>query len=241
MSKTPPKEPLSALEARIAHHFKDESLLVRALTHVSAIPPDMGRAATYQRLEFLGDRVLGLAICDLLIAAYPAADEGELSRRLAELVRKESCAAIAVLWQVGPHMRLGAGEAQSGGRRNKAILADMCEALIGAVFLDGGFLAARSVVENAFGERLKASHTAPRDAKTALQEWAQGKALPMPAYQLIQRSGPDHAPQFHIEVSVEGFEPASGSGSSKRIAEQAAAQAFLVREQMIPAGSDHAG
>ena len=143
-----------ALEERLGYAFKDRDLLVLALTHVSA--PGAGTGVSYQRLEFLGDRVLGLAIAELLYRTYPEAAEGELSRRLADLVRRESCAEVALAWDVGPHLRLGAGEVHSGGRRNQAILADACESIIGAVFLDGGYEPARGLVERAFAGRLAA-------------------------------------------------------------------------------------
>ena len=123
----------------------------------------------YQRLEFLGDRVLGLAVAEMLSRAVPKAPEGELSRRLSDLVRRESCAAVAEAWGVGPHLLLGTGEAQSGGRANRAILSDVTESILGAVFLDSGYEAARALVERALGEQVKASDRAPRDAKTALQ------------------------------------------------------------------------
>jgi ribonuclease-3 len=217
------------LEQRIGHVFSDPSLLKLALTHVSA---SNDRLVSYQRLEFLGDRVLGLAVSDMLFSAFPQAEEGELSRRLADLVRKESCADVAGDWQVGPYLRLGEAEAHAGGARKTAILGDICEAIIGAVFLDGGFSAARQLVERSFGERMRKPGRSLRDAKTTLQEWAQARGLPTPAYALASRSGPDHAPHFTIAVSVEGFVPQEAGGGSKRIAEQAAAEAFMVREQI---------
>jgi ribonuclease-3 len=217
-----------ALEERLGYRFQDPSLLSQALTHVSATGgPDRG---TYQRLEFLGDRVLGLAVAEMLYRAFPDASEGELSRRLAELVRRESCAEVALAWDVGPHLRLGPGEVHSGGRRNKAILADVCESLIGAVCLDGGYEAARALIERAFAERVLAPRRPLRDAKTALQEWAQGRGLAAPTYAVVEQVGPDHAPHFRVSARVPGHESAIGSGRSKRAAEQHAAQTFLVRE-----------
>jgi len=219
-------EALSALQARIGHEFADPSLLSRALTHVSASP---ARRESYERLEFLGDRVLGLAVAHMLYDAFPNESEGELSRRLAALVRKETCADVAEAWGVGPAMRLGEGEAQTGGRAKRALLGDICEAIIGAAFLDGGAAAAEHVVRSAFGARMTASGQELRDAKTALQEWAQARGLAAPRYQLVARSGPDHAPFFEVAVEVKGFEVTQGSGASKRVAEQAAAAAFLAR------------
>ena len=220
-------EALAALETRIGHKFADPALLARALTHVSA---STARRDSYERLEFLGDRVLGLAVSHMLYDAFPSDTEGELSRRLAALVRKETCAEVAEAWGVGPAMRLGEGEAQTGGRGKRALLGDICEAIIGAAFLDGGAAAAERVVRKAFGARMEASGQDLRDAKTALQEWAQARGLATPRYQLVARSGPDHAPFFEVAVDVKGFETTPGSGASKRAAEQAAAAAFLARE-----------
>ena len=224
------KPPIADLEATMGHVFKDRLLLNRALTHVSAVPSDAARSETYQRLEFLGDRVLGLAISDMLCAAFPQAAEGELSRRLADLVRKESCAEVAVEWGVGPHLKLGDGEAQTGGRKKVAILGDVCEALIAAVFLDAGFAAARETVAKAWTQRMHAPRRPLRDPKTALQEWAQARGKPTPVYREISRTGPAHAPVFVIAVEVEDLSPAEATGASKRIAEQSAAQVFLERE-----------
>jgi len=224
------KPPIADLEKAMGHVFKNRDLLSRALTHVSAVASDAARSETYQRLEFLGDRVLGLAVSDMLCAAFPEAAEGELSRRLADLVRKESCAEVAVEWGVGPHLKLGDGEAQTGGRKKVAILGDVCEALIGAVFLDAGFKEARDVVAKAWTARMHAPRRPLRDPKTALQEWAQARAKPTPIYREVSRSGPPHAPVFVIAVEIEDFGPAEATGSSKRIAEQSAAQVFLERE-----------
>jgi ribonuclease III len=225
------KVPFAELEARLNYRFKDVALAERALTHLSATQASTAasRLASYQRLEFLGDRVLGLAVADMLYAAFPEAGEGELSIRLAALVRREACAAVAAEWGVGPHLRLGAGEAQAGGRKKIAILADACESLIGAVFLDGGFAAAQALIGRAWTARMRASAAPERDAKTALQEWAQARGLAAPAYDEIERSGPDHAPQFIVRVHLEGFEPEIGAAASKRAAEQAAARAFMAR------------
>jgi len=227
-----------ALEERLGYRFRDRDLLDLALTHVSA--PGAGTGVSYQRLEFLGDRVLGLAVAEMLYRAYPDAAEGELSRRLAELVRRESCAEVAQAWDVGPHLKLGAGEVHSGGRRNTAILADACEAIIGAVFLDGGYEAARALVERAFAQRLAAPRRPLRDAKTALQEWAQGRGLPTPVYAIVEQVGPDHAPKFRVSAKVEGLDLALGLGASKRSAEQDAARSLLLREG-VWTESDNAG
>ncbi len=221
------KPDTGALEERLGYRFRDRGLLDLALTHVSA--PGAGTGVSYQRLEFLGDRVLGLAVAEMLYAAFPDAAEGELSRRLAELVRKESCAEVAVAWDVGPCLKLGAGEVHSGGRRNAAILADACEAIIGAAFIDGGYDAAKALVERAFAGRLAAPRRPLRDAKTALQEWAQGRGKPLPVYETVGQTGPDHDPQFEVRLTVEGVEPITARAGSKRAAEKSAALALLQR------------
>ena len=218
------------LEARLGHVFADRSLIERALTHISGATSKEGRLGSYQRLEFLGDRVLGLAIASLLMETYPTADEGELSRRLAELVRAETCAEVAQAMDVGPYIRLGAGEAGSGGRRKAAILSDVCESVFGAVYLDAGYAAAAALVERFWRERLLAPRRPLRDPKTELQEWAQGRGMPAPLYREVARSGPDHNPQFLVAVTIDGVEEAEGAGRSKRAAEQAAAEAMLQRE-----------
>jgi ribonuclease III len=223
------EERQTGLEDRLGHVFTDKSLLKRALTHVSAIRAGAARSQSYQRLEFLGDRVLGFAIARLLYDAFPDADEGELSRRLAELVRRETCAEVARDWEIGAALILGPGESQSGGRRKEAILSDACEAIIGAVAIDAGFERAFALVERSFGSRVSQAIEKPRDAKTELQEWAQGLGHPAPIYREIGRSGPDHAPDFTILAEIAGLGEATGIGRSKRLAEQIAAAAFLVK------------
>lgn len=230
------KQSLSELESGLGYTFRDAALLKRALTHVSAASAKV-RRDSYQQLEFLGDRVLGLVIADLLLAEFPDADEGELSRRLAELVRRETCTEIAQEWGVAPYLRIGAGEAHGGARKNATILADACESIIGAVYCDGGFDAARGLISRSFGARLHAPVRPLRDAKTHLQEWAQGLGKSAPTYHIGARSGPDHAPHFTIEVRVDGLPPAQGEGRSKRDAEQAAAKAMLSRENVTGAGA----
>ena len=222
MGRLDPK--VRALEARIGHVFGERSLINAALTHVSAAAGS--KRPSYQRLEFLGDRVLGLAVSELLYESFPQADEGELSRRLAALVRKESCAGVALAWGVDSLVQLGEGERQV----TSTILGDVCESIIGAIFLDAGYLAAKAAVEAAFGEQMRAPGRPLRDAKTALQEWAQSRGLPPPLYRETERSGPDHAPEFTIRVEVLGYPNAEAKGFAKRLAEQAAASAFIMRE-----------
>ncbi len=217
------------LEQKTGYTFADKSLLDGALTHISALSVK-NRVASYQRLEFLGDHVLGLVVSELLFRGFPNADEGELSRRLADLVRKETCADVARSIDLGASIKLGASEANAGGRQRIAILADVCEALIGAVFLDGGYQSAMAVVEQLWGERLRTPASPVRDPKTALQEWAQARGLPTPSYREISRSGPHHDPEFRVAVLLPELMPAEGLGRSKRAAEQAAAAALLSRE-----------
>ncbi len=231
MSGAPPDQ--RQLELRIGYAFADTGLLARALTHISALPGAKGRAGSYQRLEFLGDHVLGLAVSDMLFRAYPHAAEGELSRRLAALVRKETCAQVARAMDLGPVMRLGSSEENAGGRRRTAILADVCEALIGAVFIDGGYAPAAQLVERFWRERMLNPSAPLRDSKTVLQEWAQARGMPAPSYREIERMGPDHDPEFRVAVDLAGRVPAEGVGRSKRAAEQAAAAAMLVREGVM--------
>ncbi len=223
-----------SLEERIGYRFKDTALFDSALSHISALKGARNRAGSYQRLEFLGDHVLGLVISDMLFRAFPKADEGELSRRLADLVRKETCAEIARTVDLGAAIRLGSSEANAGGRKRPAILADVCEALIGAVYLDGGYIAAEALVGRLWEARMKTKAQPLRDPKTVLQEWAQARGLPTPAYREVARSGPDHDPVFRVTVQLPKLAPAEGSGRSKRAAEQAAAAAMMTREGVKP-------
>ena len=166
-----------SLEERIGYRFADATMLDSALSHISSLKGARNRAGSYQRLEFLGDHVLGLVISDMLFRAFPKADEGELSRRLADLVRKETCAEIARAIDLGAAIRLGSSEANAGGRKRPAILADVCEALIGAVYLDGGFPAAEALVGRLWEARMRTTAQPLRDPKTVLQEWAQARGL----------------------------------------------------------------
>lgn len=217
-----------AVEERLGHRFADRDLLLRALTHTSAVqaPTD-----SYQRLEFLGDRVLGMTVAGMVYRAFPQAEEGELARRLNALVKRETCADVARELGLGAAIRLGSGEAQSGGRGKAAILADVMEAVIAAIHLDAGFDTARGFVERLWTDRMTAARGPLRDAKTTLQEWLQGRGLSAPSYRLAARSGPDHDPVFEIAVDIEGpVEGMTGRGRSKREAEQNAAARVLVRE-----------
>lgn len=200
-------------------------LIEEALTHPSASSPSR---PDYQRLEFLGDRVLNLVIAEALLQRWPNEAEGLLASRLNALVRKETCAEIAEEIGVGDHLRLDRAEARTGGRKRVTNLGDAMEAVIGAVYLDSGIEAARDMVLYFWRPRIVAQgQAAPRDAKTALQEWAQARAMPPPHYALVARHGPDHAPNFTIEARLQSGQSAQADGPSKRAAEQLAAAALL--------------
>lgn len=214
------------LEQTLGYHFQNRNLLDDALTHVSA--NTKSKVRNYQRLEFLGDHILGAVLSDMLYLAFPEADEGELSRRYTALARAETCTMVAKQMQIQNYVRVGTKEKVNGTRFDN-LLADVCEAIIAAVYLDGGYGEARKIIEKFWVSKLHEKHADLRDAKSTLQEWAQGRDLHLPHYEIISRSGPDHAPVFIIGVNVQGFEVAMGEGASKRIAEQNAAQNFLAR------------
>jgi ribonuclease III len=227
------------IEARIGHTFANPGLLTTALTHVSALKSPNDRASSYQRLEFLGDHVLGLIVSDMLFRAFPKADEGELSKRLADLVRRETCADVAKGLGLDEGIKLGSvGAGGASERLRKSVLGDICEAVIGAVFLDGGYPAAARFIDAEWSGRMRKPMRALRDPKTVLQEWAQGKGLPTPSYREVERTGPHHDPQFLVAVELPGLMPAEGKGRSKRLAEKAAASALLLREGVTGGGSD---
>jgi ribonuclease III len=213
-----------SLAAALGHAFNRPELLDQALTHPSATTN-----STYERLEFLGDRVLGLVIADMVYRAFPAEPEGALARRYTALVRKEALARIAEAIDLGSHLRISRGEAEQGGRSSLSLLADACEAVIAALFLDGGFEAARRFVERWWRPLLAEQAEPPQDAKTMLQEWAQGQGLPLPLYRLVSSEGPPHDPVFDTEVSLPGWPAARGRGRSRRAAEAEAAAALLVQ------------
>ena len=220
---------LQQLFERLGFAFKDRSLVELALTHASA-RPSLKPNEDNERLEFLGDRVLGLAIAELLTQTFPEASEGELARRYNQLVRSETCAEIAKEWELGQLIMMSGGEAESGGRSKKTILANACEAMLGAIFIEAGYQAARDVVFRFWASELAGLDLALPDAKSILQEWAQGRRLSLPRYVEIAREGPDHKPRFTTEVQIEGLAPERGHGANKRAAEQAAALAMLLRE-----------
>jgi ribonuclease-3 len=217
---------LLAFQGRLGHKFRTAELLLRAVTHASigtATRPDN------QRLEFLGDRVLGLVMAEALLAADPAAREGQLAPRFNALVRKETCAAVAREIGLGDVLKLGRSEMLTGGRRKEALLGDAMEAVIAAVYQDSGFDAARALILRLWGDRIAGVEPDARDAKTSLQEWAQARAMPPPVYTETARSGPDHQPVFTVQVTLADGQSAEATAASKRVAEQAAARALLDR------------
>jgi ribonuclease-3 len=218
---------LAAFAARIGHDFRRPDLLVRAVTHSSI---SSQTRPSNERLEFLGDRVLGLSIATALFQADGHATEGTLAPRFNALVRQETCADVARDTGLGDVLKLGRSEMLSGGRRKEALLGDAMEAVIAAVYLDAGFDAARDVVLRLWGPRIAAASLAEtRDAKSSLQEWAQARGLPPPAYTETGREGPDHQPVFTVEARLENGQAATGRANGKRAAEQAAARALLDR------------
>ena len=217
---------LSDFQERIGYRFSDPDLLRRALTHNSLASDTR---PSNQRLEFLGDRVLNLAIAEALLAQDQSADEGTLAPRYNALVRKETCADVARTMDLGAVLRLGRGEQNTGGRRKNAILGDAMEAVLAAIYLDGGLDAARKVILKHWGDKLINVEAQARDAKTALQEWVQARGEPPPRYVEIARDGPDHAPRFTIAARLASGAEAQAEGGSKREAEQAAADLLLKR------------
>ncbi len=220
------------LEARLGYRFADPELLDRALTHSSALSPGKRTENSYQRMEFLGDRVLGLVVADLLYRRLPKSSEGDLNRALVRLVRKETCASIARQLNLGVELRLGEAEARTGGADKEAILSDVAEAIFAAVYLDGGYGQAFDLVERLLEDHFEAALHLRADPKTTLQEWAQGRGLEPPLYSEIERTGPDHAPEFTIAVQLGDFPTITATGPSKKLAEHKAAEAFLIREKV---------
>jgi ribonuclease III len=227
-----------SLTAILGHDFARPELLAEALTHPSALGEGRGRGRRrgaptrgYERLEFLGDRVLGLVVADLLWRRFADEPEGDLTRRLTHLVRRDTLARVATAIGLGAHLVLSRAEANAGAAANPGILADVCEALIAAIYLDGGYVAAFAFVERLWQPLIAQMEGPPRDPKTSLQEWAQARGLGLPSYDLVATSGPDHALQFTVAASVAGRQPASATASSKRAAEAGAAAILLDRLQ----------
>jgi ribonuclease-3 len=217
---------IAAAQALVGRRFRKIALLEEALTHSSAGDPKLSERNN-ERLEFLGDRVLGLVIAERLNLDYPHEGEDGLAPRLNALVNKAACARAARRARLGEALVMSRSEHESGGREKDTILADACEAIVAALYLDGGLKAARKFIDRHWAAEFAAVVRTPRDAKTALQEWAAATRRGAPRYEVLERSGPDHAPHFTVEAAVAGAQPARGEGGSKREAERAAAQALL--------------
>ena len=221
------KTDIESLSEVLGHRFARRDLLIEALTHKSAAGDGNANRFGYERLEFLGDRVLGLIIADILLKQFPDEDEGSLAPRFAALVRREALAEVAMKIDLARHLVLAPGEEKSGGRTNPGLLADACEAIIAALYLDAGLETASRFIVRYWAPMMAATDKPPRDAKTRLQEWAQERKLRLPVYQILSREGPAHSPTFTVRVSVEGQSPAEATGPSKRAAEQDAAGEML--------------
>ncbi|KLN59742.1 ribonuclease [Kiloniella spongiae] len=218
---------LNAVTGKLEHKFDKPQLVKQALTHPSACGRNLIVADSYERLEFLGDRVLGLVIADMLLRHFPKESEGSLAKRFTALVRREALALVAQKLGFDKLIVLAKGEEESGERENPALQADVCEALIGALYLDAGYNTVQRFIEKNWKPLLSQDLSPPQDAKSTLQEWAQGRGLPLPTYQEVSRSGPPHAPIFNIQVSVKGLDPIIKQGNSKRKGEQEAAIELL--------------
>lgn len=213
---------LRALQNFIGYEFRDPELLKTALTHSST-----GGTSNYERLEFLGDRVLGLAVADILYKKFPDEPEGHLAKRLAALVQGTFLAVIAGEMALGQYILFSDAEAAAGGAENENILADVFESLIGALYLDSDFSVCYALIERLWGDRFDEMKKPPQHPKTRLQEWAQGKNLPLPDYKIVEQSGPDHAPIFKVEVRVQGYNPVTAEGRSRQDAEKLVAAVFF--------------
>lgn len=215
------------VQEKIGYVFKDRSILDRAMTHASALTGPYAQGSSYQRLEFLGDRVLGLVIAERIFERRPTEAEGRLAVRLNRFVNKSACAQAVQEIGLAPYILLGPSEQRNGGYHNINILGDVCEAVIAALYLDNGLKPARNFIERAWATQFKALPEELRDAKSQLQEWAQAKGYATPVYQMRDRSGPDHAPRFTVEVILDRYHRADASGPSKQAAERAAANTLL--------------
>jgi ribonuclease-3 len=215
------------LEQLLHHRFLRRDFLEDALTHTSASDRTEAPSGDYERLEFLGDRVLGLVIAERLLASFPSADAGELALRYNALVRREALVDVARRLELGSHIRMAKSEDAAGGRGKPAILADCCEAVLGALFLDGGLNVARQFVVEHWRPLFEEVESTSKDDKTALQEWAQGRGLTPPEYAIVDRVGPAHATTFTVRARLDNGVSMTGTGLSRRSAEQMAAAALL--------------
>lgn len=213
------------IQAAFGLSFHDEALLKTALTHAST-----AEGFTYERLEFLGDRVLGMAVAETLYIKFPDEPEGDLARRLAALVQGTTLSEIARDNDLGTYISLSESERNAGGGENDHILADVMEAILGALYLDQGFKSCQDFITRLWADRFYNMNRPPQHPKTMVQEWAQSKNLPLPDYTITNQSGPDHAPEFEIQITVEGHPPVSAQGKSRQDAEKAAAKAFIKQQ-----------
>lgn len=216
------KQDFNKLEQELDHTFKNQSLIKDALTHSST-----GNATNYERLEFLGDRVLGLVIAEILFEKFPNEPEGDLAKRLSALAQGSFIAKIAAEIKLGSYVSFSEGERAAGGAENENILADVFESVIGAMYLDAGLEECRRVIEKLWGDHFFNMKEPPLHPKTALQEWAQSQGIALPAYEIIAQSGPDHAPLFDVRLTIEGHDPLVVQGRSRQEAEKHAAMKFL--------------
>ena len=214
--------PIEELEAKIEYNFNDKDLLRSALTHSST-----GKKNNYERLEFLGDRVLGLVIASLLYHKFPSEPEGDMAKRLASLVQGQTLADLSSRISLGEFIFFSESEAASGGAENNHILADVLEALIGALYIDGGFEQCQRLIETHWQDILHLMSSPPQHPKTSIQEWAQANGLPLPNYEIVSQSGPDHAPVFKVSVTVKGHPPITAEGRSRADAEKEVAALFM--------------
>jgi ribonuclease-3 len=215
---------LNTLQAALGYTFNDPSLLKQALTHSSAASK---RVKSNERMEFLGDRVLGLVLAEMLLEAFPKEDEGGIGYRFTALAQRDALARVAGEVGLADQLKLSNGEHMMGGRENPGVLADAVEAVLAAIYLDGGLAAAQTFVRAHWTQIMREDKRPPKDPKTRLQEWAQGRGLGLPTYTITGQSGPDHQPEFDVDVELAGAGNASGSGQNKRAAEQAAAVALI--------------
>lgn len=215
---------LTVLETRLGYSFKNRGFLEHALTHSS-------RSGTVnnERIEFLGDRVLNLVMAESLFRQFPEESEGSLAKRHSALVQGRMLTIIGGIIGLGEFINLSDAERQSGGAENENILSDAMEATLGAIFLDGGLDPAREVILRLWGDNLVTLTEAHQDPKTELQEWVQARGLPLPEYEIVGKSGPDHAPRFEVEVRVRGYDPIIAEGPSRRHGEKTAAQRMLAQ------------
>jgi ribonuclease-3 len=218
------------LQQRIGHDFRKEDLLETALTHASTQKKDNN----YERLEFLGDRVLGLIVAEMIYNAYPSEREGALAKRLTALVQQSALVRVAEELSLKDHVRLSAGEKKAGGAKKQTIMADAVEALIGALYLDGGLQAATAFIEKFWRGMLHVQDQPPEDPKTKLQEWAQAQGLPLPKYKVVSQSGTAHSPVFTVSVAVDTQDSMEATAQSKRAAEKAAAKLMLDKVTTTP-------